>query len=810
MFEHMQEDDGLFKLHFSPKEEDVKKRLIQEVLPSFDGNFDFSTFSVEIGEELLIVKKVKEQVSQEEVKLINVICLNLKKDISNIIEYVIDKGEKLDNSIFFSLVKESHLSYSFLQNYIPFLSKLELDFDLRLVEKNVADEYFAIDCKDYIKFIPFDQYNKEKQVDQIVSSLSEQTNHEPVREWLHRIYRRYLLNNLFDSNGIHHILDWMNSLENHSVLKESLSYDRALAKADQWVEISNQKLGITTSRDKDGVDVEGVYSNGPFTLFHLLSEDSKKREGQKMHNCIGRLHLKNPNLYYLRLNGRRIASICLEDKRAKEIKGPWNKAVEKTYHEEVATALEAMGVNLIASADLHNIGRRVVKFLEQDILVKEGEPLFYIQSTSKDRIFDGVKIENINKTKEDIVNKFPEGTKEKVKEALDAAEEIYTPCPLTGYMILKSSDYAQYKISKVQKVLNDFSDYKGIWVQSVENYLEQKQKTFLVSHLMAATEDLINNYERIAGDKLKTRAFIKALSSLDYSLSVAPGLFKPIFGKSEDLKSLFQRVVSYSSLNAIGSSMDDLETIKKLKDADFDCEEIEIEEPDDCKHCNNHKTYIEQKEIADDVKALSEDAKDKVKSLNESLGEVHSFASEVMDFYNKFCKSILTDESFDVVEGVIHKKTITKYREFLEDLDTEIENMDNVLSNSSYATLEKSIEEIEKLNGEIEDIQKEIESKLKDLSKSYSSSCGGCSSCGGRDEECEECEGTAQKCDGEEIVDKNQGQHISVDYSFDGFRYRNSVDFEAVLSCYKILKGIVETPREFKKDMVSFFSDYSS
>lgn len=333
-------EEHLYYLSF-PLDLSVLRLYAEEqriVLSPDNTALELTTLIVQCSDSGLAVKIVKEQPLADEITLVDTL-VDYLINIKNPVEFLLTKQE-LTNHDFFKVLPESYLTLTALQPYLPSLKHLGLDLDTSLADKLGEGTYLAIDCVDYIKFISFDQYSKEKQVKQLIAELCTQTDKEPIQDWLEGIYRRYLLNNPFDSNGIHHILDWMNQLTDFTVLKQSLSYDRALAKADQWVEKENQKLGIVSSRDVNGVDIQILYTFGGYELSHLLSADAKKREGQKMHNCIGSIHIKNPDLYSVRYNGRRVASICFRDQRIVEAKGPWNKGVESQHRVGVRNCLE--------------------------------------------------------------------------------------------------------------------------------------------------------------------------------------------------------------------------------------------------------------------------------------------------------------------------------------------------------------------------------------------------------------------------------------------------------------------------------------
>src|SRR5690606_31602867 len=157
-------------------------------------------------------------------------------------------------------------------------------------------------------------------------------------------------------------------------------------------------------------------------------------------NCIGRIHLNNPNLYSVRFNGRRIASLCLRDNIAVEIKGRWNKSVASEHRPSVTEALNFMKIDLKKSKDLHNIGKKVISLIldTQNIplLIDESEPLYHENknSFSVNQIFNGIKQTNIPKIKQKTLKIISPSLQDTVSSLLDDSLQNYIICPLSEYL----------------------------------------------------------------------------------------------------------------------------------------------------------------------------------------------------------------------------------------------------------------------------------------------------------------------------------------------------------------------------------------
>jgi hypothetical protein len=327
------------------------------------------------------------------------------------------------------------------------------------------------------------------------------------------------------------------------------------------------------------------------------------------------LHLNNPDLYSVRFNGRRVSSVCLRDKVAKEIKGPWNKAVESNHRDAVFSLLDKMQTNWQQSSDMQNIGRKIVNMqIGQDkitLLVSEKDSLYHYPSNYIDlkNIFEGVKFSEREQAKDKVLDKLSDGVKQKVRSIVDDAEKSYKICPLTDYMIPSYSDYSQYQIGKVANLINQYPEYKELWCQAVEKVKEEKNRSFYPNMIFLAGANLIKNFESIPGDIKKTRGFLQAMASIDYNLKLHPGFFNPILGKSETINDLYSKISYYTKLNVISGNMDDLLKIKKNKDPDYDADKFDIDEPEKCSACDNYSRYEDQNSLKSEYESKDEEIK---------------------------------------------------------------------------------------------------------------------------------------------------------------------------------------------------------
>lgn len=761
----------------------------------------------------------------ESIKLTNQLVDTVITD-QNLVEYLINNRSELTNFVFFQVLPETYLYLDKLSPYLKKLSFLGLDFDTKQTT-NQEGTFLAIDCGDYIKFISFDQYSKEKQVSQIISELCSQTDKEEIVEWLESIYRRYLLNNPFDSNVIHHVLDWMNQLTDLSVLKKSLSLDRALAKADQWVDINNQKMGISSTRDKEGVDLQTLYTTGSYSLSHLVSEDSKKREGQKMHNCIGSMHLKNPDLYSVRLNGRRVASLCVRDGKIVEAKGPWNKAVDPEHRRAVRDCLtHGLKVDYEQSNDLKNIGlRKLVLEIPgqgtQAIIVQEGEGLYdYPSNTIKlDNVYQGSTLEEVPRLINSLLSKFPANLQELISMKLNEISQQYLPCPITGILFHESSDYARYKMNKLAAISQEYSQYTDVlkhWA------LDFKTKnlgggSYKIDNLVSAVNHLALNLDLLAGDDSKKRLFLNAFNSVDSKFSIIPGLYRPILGKAETAEDLYSKIADYTDLNVITRNQEDLVKLTKMDPPSFDADEMDLKIPDECKGCDNYKIYQDQAGVADKWQEHKLEAENLVNQIEEALVELQEFSKEVANLSHKFHRSLLLNSRFDLSEGKLSPNTFALAKELKLELEDWVQEFSALAQQYPEATIQKHLDTIEQGHDRLNDLERLMGKIADQLDRLSGERCYQCPECHGDGEDsegetCSACKGQCEDCGGEKVVDDNRYNKPSVRYSFNE-RYSWShkfVDISIVTSLTSALKEIKENEKEFVRGIFSFFTDHTN
>lgn len=818
-------EENLYILKFNDKKEKILSYALSLNNFNFEKNEEFlevcnPSFLLTLTKDSLFIK-VLSNLIDDDIERINNLIKFLKLDIFNELDLLVFKNEEIDNQVFFKEIPEDLLLYFNLKNYIEPLTKLGLDFDESLIlEKTDSldlddNEFMAIDCKDYIKFIPFSQYNKEKQVEQIIKELSSQTSKEEIVEWLESIYRRHLIKNSFDSNAINHILDWLNQLSDLSILKKSLSYDKAVAKSEQWTEIENQKLGITTLKDKEGKDVETVLVDGEYSLLKLISNDSKKREGSKMHNCIGRLHLNNQNLYSLRYKGRRVASINFSEKVAKEIKGPYNKSVEKQHRETTIKILENLGIIWSSSNDLFNIGGKMFSFsIDQktfNFFITEKDPLFHLSLSSLniDDIYELVPYNNKESVINNYLEKLPSSIRESVKESLKSIEQKYQICPISLLMTKKIKEYSLYRIPKIKKAIEKYPIFLNIW-QS--NFVFNDKKN-IDNNLKYSLINMLSNNESFDEKTLK---ILKEVALIVYpsddDISFHPAFYNKIL-PGKDFNGIISQIASYTDFDTFRRNLDYVDNLLKINiknDIRLDFDKIKINKPETCDYCNNYEKFEDQYNLVDEINSLGENFEEKLKEIYNLFDEIQNVIGFQKKIYFDFHKLILKDKSFNLIDAKLNIKTLSSYKEFIVDVNKFMDDLEENLKD-----FDKCNDYIEKLYSLSESIDKMIETVTKEnasLSKIYGEKCSGCSECSGNDEECLNCAGKGSPCDSFEIIDDNSRQESGVYYSNPLLRSWGSrgLDFSFIYDINSSFNSLVNNRRELILSLMSFFKDFEN
>lgn len=156
------------------------------------------------------------------------------------------------------------------------------------------------------------------------------------------------------------ILDYLHSPSKPKNLS-SISYDNLLMKALTWRNTKEQHAKNPIPPDEGTQEVK---KSGSLKLVVLLSGDALDREGIVMHNCINgqdygndskTLHPKH-KVYSIRKSSVSVCSFLVEENLLTELKGPKNKKVDSTYHQECRDLINR-GVSL----------RGVTSFGERDL-----------------------------------------------------------------------------------------------------------------------------------------------------------------------------------------------------------------------------------------------------------------------------------------------------------------------------------------------------------------------------------------------------------------------------------------------------------
>jgi hypothetical protein len=787
-------------------------------------SLDLTGLTVQISATGLVVKVITPDV--ESIQTINKLVETLIND-QNLVEYLLSHRRELTNFDFFQVLPEEWLHYDKLNPYLKSLTNLGLDFDTKQPSQNLEGTYLAIDCGDYIKFISFDQYSKEKQVKQIIAELCAQTDQEPIVEWLESIYQRYLLNHAFDSNVIHHVLDWMNQLTDFTVLKQSLSLDRALAKADQWVNFNNQKLGISTTRDQEGVDLQTLYTTGSYALSHLISQDAKKREGQKMHNCIGSMHLSNPDLYSVRYNGRRVASLCVRDQKIVEAKGPWNKAVDPEHRRAVRECLSVgLKVNYEVSNDLRNIGLRKLDLdipgqALQAIIVQEGEGLFdYHSNTIKlDNIYQGSTSEQVPGLISSLLSKFPANLQDLISTKLAEIEKQYHPCPITEILFHEQSEYYRYKFSKLQTIVQAYPEFKTALKTSA---LEFKAKNFAggaykLENLISAVNHLALNLDLLAGPEDRKRLCLHSFTKVDSKFSVIPGLYRPILGKAETVEDLYGKIADYTPLKAVDRNLEELAKILKMDNPSFDADEMDLKIPDECKACDNYKIYQDQSQVAEEWLDKKQEADSLITQMDEALENLKDFASSIMELYRVHHRALLLNPRFNPGLGKLTPNSLAQAKELKAELEEWVQEWVSLYKQFPSSTMQKHLEVMEQGHDRLNDLERTMGKIADQLDRLSGETCYQCPDCHGDGEDdegetCSTCKGHSEDCGGEKIVDDNRYNKPSVRYAFNEMYAwsHKFVDLNVLTELLSALDDIQAEEKEFVRGVFTFLSDYTT
>lgn len=724
---------------------------------------------------------------------------------------IISTKEELDNQDFFALVPEKYQS---LGSVIPFVKILEekgLIFDFSRTEKTAEDNYFMpIDCGDFIKFIPIDQYKKETKVKQIIAELVLQTSYLEVEEWLEGIYARYLLNNPYNSNEIQHILDWLNHPEtDRSITTKSLSFNRALSKADQWIERENAKMGITSLKDKEGEDIKTISFLNDYALVKLISKDSKKREAKKMHNCIGTYHLDNPDLYSVRYNGVRVASIDLKNNRLKECKGPYNKIVAPAHQNGVKKLLETINVDFLESNDLPNIGLKKISLniesIKIPLLIDKSSAFFSLKESFIDigKFLDGVKFKDKDKVHEETLLKVPEEFRSKAKIALANADfENYQVCPFTKIMVHNTSSYCKL-IPKVEKILNQIpSDILNLIGETMESEwtnskVQYSREVFLETAIKKVLRKRVH-LEELLGAKVVREAFILIGTLFNDSffkedkILNEPLMIQTVFPKVVDKESRDRVFLDINkNLSRIEIRLREIEKFSKLSLSEIHSKSgsylSSLVEPEECLgdkeddnsgKCDNDRQYEKQVNIVEDSEALLRTAEDKIYEMKKELEVISSAADTVKAAAQGWVRFVLSLKKLDYINSKVLQPSLEEYKSILPKVDKFLENIDL----PEYQEVEGVIDSFLANLEEYKSLIKEFSSLQSSLKRTQGDRCS--------------------YCNGESVLDNNCDILEEVDLSYS---WEMESDYSSLLECISELEELKNEPRELKRELLEFF-----
>lgn len=165
-----------------------------------------------------------------------------------------------------------------------------------------------------------------------------------TRDWISRNLKNYLTkisNSLVsdekpkaikNDEEIRQIISYLNSPEAPQRLQK-MSYSQAKSNSEKWIE-AQRKRGETIGEKITDYEVFTDFGNG-FKFVKLVGENSYKKEGHLMHNCVaGYYGRENSDIYSLRdgnNNPHATIEILKNSNRINQIKGKGNGSIHSSY-----------------------------------------------------------------------------------------------------------------------------------------------------------------------------------------------------------------------------------------------------------------------------------------------------------------------------------------------------------------------------------------------------------------------------------------------------------------------------------------------
>jgi hypothetical protein len=624
----------------------------------------------------------------------------------------------------------------------------------------------------------------------------------------------------FESNEIHHVLDWMNDpgfdLKN---LKNSLSYDKALAKSNRWVDLENQKIGLTSFKDIEGKDIELVYTTSQgYELVKLLSQDSKRREGKKMHNCLGRYHLNNPNLYSLRKNGIRVCSLDVVDGNPREIKGPCNKKVQDTHHAAAKECLDRyFKVNYIKVYDLPNIGLSRVRVLLAadtkgyaqsgfiDVVVNKESPFYNKVNVSIENCLNSVRISETAAKIEQALSLFSQDplAKERVENILKGSlTSDYIICPFTKRYFKKNGveDAAITSLKSVEgNFSHQFNDLLNVsFFEKINEKLDQAPNDYnkpiieFISEYLNSDERKRKEQNLSKKDRSEWRSFLISLGN-SFGFENHPSHYQSFFKITEKIPPTLEYILKdfYETigLGELGSLLKDLKKVLNWQEItvnDYNLDE-KVKLANSC-DCEIERATEEQKTALEELALTRNTLNDYAKEYNARLEEISGIAFELVQNYSALGLDILKNMSlFNLKDSTIDSGSMGYYKNLLVSLNQSCSKINENNKSIDEGLLNGSLQSLERLFSLIRAEEVEIRSRIKSFKNVKYWYC-------------------PEECDGRSIVLEND-EKIEPELSVYYERYQVE-EMWIVKDAYSELARILADSRNIKECFFNYFKSH--
>ena len=763
-------------------------------------------------------------------------CVFLKKGYHNVFEAVLSEMNDLDNELFFRAISDKHLSLSELLPYINEFEKKGLVFDLDGVDQSL--DLIAIDCVDYIKFVPRSDFESDKKLDAIIDSLCLLTGKPEIIEWLSTIYLRYIKKHAHDENEINHVLDWMNRQDfDVKELDNSLSFERALSKSNQWVEFENQRLGIKSLKDVEDLDVKTVYvTSDGYALVRLISQDAKKREGIKMHNCIGK-YSNGDDLYSLRARGLRVCSLDVRGNRIKELKGPWNKSVAQEHRKAVKECLDQhFKVDYGSCLDLHNIGLKSITFEVSEsqsysFVVDSNASGFKEKSVRLMLFYHGIKKEFVpaqTKSVLEIFSSYPEQVAKIETMLTESLNADYILCKYSGRLFSSHKSHIVEQLKNLDRAADlspkwfdvVFKDYSQECDNVIDNTIHnqnpplQKIITTVLEKYLWSKERFETEASLKGQDKIDFRKFLIDTGNL-FGLRDHPSNFFAPLGLSVPkeaaavrkitmetvIKGFFESVgwrklpAQFDFFHEIDKVGDSVESYLGVNSVGIESKNVAI--ASQCSLCKNREKSKEQSRIMAELCDIEKRANSETKSILKIINEVRQFSVELGDIVEEFGSYLLRGSEFiDFNSGVIRNQSLTELKESVRFLDDHIEGFKRNFLRLNFNELLTSEKEISKFLFAAERMNDEAKGFIKELHSIKGEPC----------EEVDE-DGELSGCRAEDTVDFNSKMELELECLYEEVSsfYKHIDELKDI---YSEVKDFFGDDRDIKASVISFISSY--